>query len=170
MLDKAGKVESLVTTLPQLERLQGIPNARMLFHFQPCIGPSVICMKEKLFNALFPEGMFASNLDINFNSWKGVYVLLSCIQPSVKSDFYYDLFHPCRGVVAKNFVAMNDMSGLGFCYELNGSLFSSLYSGACSRRTRPHDILIQVETIISLASLFRVSLKCSSCFSNNSLV
>ena len=81
---------------------------------------------------------------------------LSCIQTSVKGDSHYDLFHPCRGGVAKIFVAMNDTSGLGFCYELNGSLFSSLYSGACSRRTRSHDILIQVETITSLASLFRV--------------
>ena len=61
MLDKAG-VESSVTTLPQLERLQGIPDGRMLIHFQPYSGPSVICMKEKLFNALFPEGMFASNI------------------------------------------------------------------------------------------------------------
>ena len=58
---------------------------------------------------LFPEGMFASNILIyNFSSWKGVYVLLSCIQTSLKGEYDYDLFQPCRGGVAKIFVVMND--------------------------------------------------------------
>lgn len=89
------------------------------------------CMKE----ILFPERMFASNILIyNFNSWKGAHVLLSCIQTSVKGDYPYDLFHPCRGGVAKIYVAVNDTSTLGFCRELNGSLFSGLFSWCMLRK------------------------------------
>lgn len=45
----------------------------------------------------------------------------------MKGDYFYDLFYLCRGGVVKIFVVVNDISILGFCWELNGFLFSGFF-------------------------------------------